>query len=213
MILEWLNDWSAAITAAFTVVLGVFAFAAWRTSSAALRLARIDSSQSDTRSAEALDAQRRAIEIEALSGYVSALSALGRLQHRSPPAYMTPATGNVQIDWNTDRGYPSYVNDMCHAVEVAGMMWGIHHAELEPLLSEFFRSEQVLLEAQEWRRDDGYSQDDREKQFVLNAKFADDIAFAARRWQTHPSRRKSTIALIDSDLNKFMRESPCVPVQ
>lgn len=220
MILEFFNNWSAAITAAFTVVLGVFAIAAWRTSSAALKQSKVDSTQSEVRSAEALDAQRnatdlqrQAIEIKALSSYVSALSALGRLQHKSPPAYMTPGTGSIQVDWSTDRGYSSYVNDMCHAVEVTGMMWRIHHAELEPLLSEFFRAEQVLLEAQEWRRDTRYSPDDREEQFVLNAKFVDDIAYAARRWQVHPSRRESTIALIESALSKFIGDSPCRPLQ
>lgn len=216
MILDVFDDWSAPITAIFTVVLGVFAVAAWLTSRAALRQAKKDATQSDVRSIEALDAQRhatdlqrKAIEIEALSKYVSALSALGRLQLKSPPAYMTPATGNIQIDWAVDRGYPSYVNDMCHAVEVSGMMWRIHHAELEPLRSDFFQAEQMLLNAQEWRRDDAYTQHDRDFQYRLNAKFADEIAFAARRWQAHPSRRESTIALVKSELEVFIKHSPC----
>lgn len=216
MILGFFNDWSAPITAAFTVVLGVFAIAAWRTSSKSLRQAVTDSTQSDTRSVEALDAQRhatdlqrRAIEIEALSRYIFALSALARIQQSSPPAYMTPSTGNTYVDWNTDRGYPSYVNDLCRDVEVAGLMWRIHHDDIEPLDSEFFRAEQILLEAQDWWRDGKYGEHDRDSQFELNSKFADKIAFAARRWQAHPSRRKSTIALIKADLVVFIRDSPC----
>ncbi len=216
MILEMFNDWSAPITAAFTVVLGVFAIAAWRTSSKSLRQARLASGQSDVRSEEALEAQRHATdlqreatEIAALSRYVSALSALARIQVKSPPAYMAPGTGNWQIDLGMDRGYPSYVNDLCHEVDVAGTMWRFHHAGLRGAESVFARADRTLISAQGWRREERFSLLTQDAQYELNALFAEDVSFFAQEWQARELMRAHFESHLSDSLAKFFTDSPC----
>jgi len=182
--------WATTATAVGTFLLAYFAFKAWGSAK------------------ETLEGQEKAMVFSALAEYVRSLNALARLSHSAPASYL-PAPDDVLKD--SARyvvGYRNYVNELCHEVEVAGAMWRIHHREQDSYHSILFLAEKALLEAQR-RRISGNEGDDDEddSRYDSNSRFADDMVFWVKHYQTRETDRKSLLIYIKKKTEKFSDDS------
>ena len=187
--------WASVATAIGTGLLAWFAYLAWNSAK------------------ETLKGQQKSEQLAAVSRYVNALYALARVSKSTPPKFMPPSTGNIHVDFALREGqYGSYVDHLVDEVEINGGFWRAYHSGSSTSLSPIRDGESVLIEAQNWWKNPNEElQNHRDEQFKLNATFGRELARLTSDWQVREHERKALGELIDHEVEKFLRESPCNP--
>ncbi|MGP9782560.1 hypothetical protein ACT3UQ_08880 [Glutamicibacter sp. AOP12-B1-11] len=185
------NLWASIATAIGTFLLAWFAWLAWTSAKATLH------------------GQQNAVEMAALGEYVRALNTMQHLSQSVPAAFLPPPHAqNTPATENAFRvgAYRTYVNSLCNDVEITGLMWRIHHSDLNTLVSEFEISEASLREAQNKRL--GLEKSLANRQERLNAKFGGQLKQCALWWQQREFEEKVILVLLDGWHEEFVKLSP-----